>query len=90
MIGIKKYNQNLFFLFHFCFSQFLYTGLQEIENWELSSINKSFSENNDSLNLWLDYKKRKNPLNNELHHFGLFIKLSSGSKTITYLKKNQI
>ena len=78
------------FLLHFCPGQFIYTGLQEIENWELSSINKSSSTSKDSLSLWLDYKKRKNLHYNELHHFGLFIKLSSGSKTILPQEKSDL
>ena len=90
MISIKNMIKACLFLFHFCTGQFLYTGLQEIENWELSSINKSSSTSKDSLNLWLNYKKRKNPQNNELHHFGLFIKLSSGSKTILPQEKSNL
>ena len=82
MISIKNIMIAILIIFHFSPAQFLYTGIQEIENWELSSVNKSSITFKDSLNLWLDYKKRKNPQNNELHHFGLFIKLSSNSKTI--------
>ena len=90
MTSIKNIIRACLFLFHFCPGQFIYTGLQEIENWELSSINKSSSTSKDSSGLWLDYKKRKNLQYNELHHFGLFVKLSSGSKTILPQEKSDL
>ena len=66
------------FTFHFCYGQFLYTGYQQAESWLLTN-NGSINVEEDSSNLWLQYRYKKKIQYKNIHHFGVFFNLHDSS-----------
>ena len=81
----KKVLHILFFMSnHFIFGQFIYTGYQQAESWIVTNQG-NLDADNDSTNLWQNYKFQKKINYNNDHHFGIFVNLhnSTDSKIIS-------